>query len=74
MLHHGSALSDKEVIAQMSLLVAVANEPTASFINSILRAVLTDATGTTERFLTGSNLDDLVDRMLWQDPPVTIIR
>lgn len=71
MLHHGSALSDKEVIAQMSLLVAVANEPTASFINSILRAVLTDTTGTTERFLTGSNLDDLVDRMLWQDPPVT---
>lgn len=71
LIHHSSALSDEEVIAQMFLLVAVANEPTASFTNSILRAALTDPSGTTERFLSGSDLDDLVDRMLWQDPPVT---
>lgn len=71
LLHHSSALSDEEVIAQMALLVAVANEPTAAFINSTLRAALTDPSGTTDRFLTGGELDDLVGRTLWQDPPIT---
>lgn len=71
LLQHDSALSDEEVIAQMALLVAVANEPTAAFINSTLRAVLSDPSGTADRYLTGGELDDLVDRTLWQDPPIT---
>lgn len=72
LIQHRAALSDEEVIMQLFLIIAAANEPTANLINAAVRSVLTDpAVGYGATALSDAALSDLVDRVLWRDPPIT---
>ncbi len=71
LVQHRAALTDEEVIMQMLLMVTAANEPTANLVNSTLRAALTEPDRNPERYRTDGELGALVDRVLWQDPPIT---
>ncbi len=73
LLQHRAALSDEEVIMQLLLVIAAANEPTANLVNAALRSALTDSalTGPGAPSLSDAALNDLVERVLWQDPPIT---
>ena len=70
LVQHRSALSDEEVIMQLMLLVT-ALEPTSDLINSTLRAVLADPNTKGDGAPSGTVLAETVDRVLWQDPPIT---
>ena len=71
LIQHRAALSDEEVIMQLLLVVAAANEPTANLINSGVRALLADPNLPGDRAPSPTGLTDTVDRVLWQDPPIT---
>ncbi|NYH53122.1 cytochrome P450 [Nocardiopsis arvandica] len=73
LIQHRAALSDEEVIMQLLLVIAAANEPTANLIAASLRAALDDPalTGYGSASLSDTALGDLLDRVLWQDPPIT---
>lgn len=71
LIQHRAALSDEEVIMQLLLVVAAANEPTANLINSGVRALLADPNLPGDRAPSPTALTDTVDRVLWQDPPIT---
>ncbi|MFD3687140.1 cytochrome P450 [Nocardiopsis sp. NPDC058631] len=73
LIRHRAGLSDEEVIMQLLLVVAAANEPTSNLINAAVRAVLADpaVTGGNAVSLSDAALGELVDRVLWEDPPIT---
>ncbi|GAB3720034.1 cytochrome P450 [Nocardiopsis nanhaiensis] len=71
LIQHRAAFSDEEVIMQLLLVVAAANEPTANLINAGVRAVLTDPNIASGRTPSQTALADTVDRVLWRDPPIT---
>lgn len=71
LLQHRAALSDEEVIMQLFLVVAAANEPTANLINAALRAAMSEPAAHGVASLSDATLNDLMDRVLWQDPPIT---
>ncbi|WP_191268042.1 cytochrome P450 [Nocardiopsis terrae] len=71
LIQHRAALSDEEVIMQLLLLVAAANEPTANLISAGVRAVLADPNTAGGGAPSPTVLADTVDRVLWQDPPIT---
>lgn len=71
LVQHRAALTDEEVIHQMLLMVTAANEPTANLINSTLRAALSEEGHGPDLYRTDAELGQLVDRVLWQDPPIT---
>ncbi|WP_245833354.1 cytochrome P450 [Nocardiopsis flavescens] len=71
LIRHRARLSDDEVVTQLLLVASAANEPTAALIDSVLRAVLADPS---RWHVPGgpspAALDDLVERVLWRDPPI----
>ncbi len=71
LIRHRAALTDEEVIMQLLLVVAAANEPTANLINAGVREVLADPNAPTDRAPSPTMLADIVDRVLWRDPPIT---
>ena len=71
LIQHRAALSDEEVIMQLLLVVAAANEPTANLINSGVRALIADPNRASDQAPSPTVLADTVDRVLWQDPPIT---
>lgn len=71
LIQHRAALSDEEVIMQLLLVVAAANEPTANLINGGVREVLADPNVADGRAPSPTVLSDIVGRVLWQDPPIT---
>ncbi|MDE3724991.1 cytochrome P450 [Nocardiopsis sp. N85] len=71
LIRHRAGLSDEEVIMQLLLIIAAANEPTAALIDSALRAVLADPALRTAGGASVAVLDDLMGRVLWRDPPIT---
>jgi cytochrome P450 len=73
LIQHRAGLSDEEVIHQLMLIVAAANEPTADLISSAIRAVLSDPSvmSGAEASLSAAALDDVVNEVLWNDPPIT---
>ncbi|GAA0993396.1 cytochrome P450 [Nocardiopsis tropica] len=73
LIRHRAGLSDEEVVMQLLLVVAAANEPTANLIGAAVRAVLADPAvrGDDAVSLSDAALGDLVDRVLWADPPIT---
>ncbi|WP_372339656.1 cytochrome P450 [Nocardiopsis sp. CC223A] len=71
LIRHRAGLSDEEVIMQLLLIIAAANEPTAALIDSALRAVLTDPALRVPGGPSPAALNDLVERVLWRDPPIT---
>ena len=71
LIQHRAALSEEEVIMQLLLVVAAANEPTANLINAGVRALLDDPNRMGDQAPSPTVLADTVDRVLWQDPPIT---
>jgi len=73
LIQHRAGLSDEEVIMQLLLVVAAANEPTSNLINAAVRSALADpaVTGGDAVSLSDAALNDLVDQVLWEDPPIT---
>ena len=71
LIRHPAGLSDEEVIMQLLLVVAAANEPTANLIGSGIRAALADPDLPGDRAPSPTALTDIVDRVLWEDPPIT---
>nr|WP_026123032.1 cytochrome P450 [Nocardiopsis halotolerans] len=71
LIQHRAALSDEEVIMQLLLITAAANEPTANLIDAALRAVLDGSAGFGTASPSDASLNELVDRVLWHDPPIT---
>ncbi|NKY96186.1 cytochrome P450 [Nocardiopsis alborubida] len=70
LIQHRAALSDEEVTMQL-LLVTAANEPTANLIDATLRAVLTGPSGHGTAPPSDASLAEVLDRVLWRDPPIT---
>lgn len=70
MIRHRAALSDEEAVMQL-LLVAAANEPTAHLIDAVLRACLTGPSGPGAPPPSDASLAEILDRVLWRDPPIT---
>lgn len=73
LIEHRAGLSDEEVIMQLLLVIAAANEPTSNLINAAIRAVLADPAASEGNavLLSDAALSELVDRVLWDDPPIT---
>ncbi len=71
LIQHRAALSDEEVIMQLLLVTAAANEPTANLIDAVLRAVLTGTSGPGTAPPSDASLAEVLDRVLWRDPPIT---
>ncbi|PDP88034.1 cytochrome [Glycomyces fuscus] len=71
MIRHRAALSDEEVIMQLLLVTAAANEPTANLIDAALRAVLTGPSGPGTAAPSDASLTELLDGVLWRDAPIT---
>ncbi|SFC01965.1 cytochrome P450 [Streptomyces aidingensis] len=70
LITHPSALTDEELVHQLSLLMSGGTEPEQNLIANALRLLLAD-----ERFalgLAGGQLpvEDALDEVLWQDPPL----
>jgi cytochrome P450 len=70
LIRHRAGLSDEEVIMQLLLIIAAANEPTAVLIDAVLRAALADPSLRVPGGPSPAVLNDLVDRVLWRDPPM----
>ncbi|MFJ9556268.1 cytochrome P450 [Nocardiopsis sp. NPDC101807] len=73
LIRHRAGLSDEEVAMQLLLVAAAAGEPTSDLIGAAVRAVLADpaVSGDDAVSLSDAALGDLVDRVLWADPPIT---
>ena len=63
LVEHPSDLDDDEAAQQLLLLLTAAHEPTANLIGGVLRALLTGGAS-------GGRVAEVVDRVLWQDPPL----
>ncbi|MEV2277918.1 cytochrome P450 [Nocardiopsis sp. NPDC049922] len=70
LIQHRAGLTDEEVIMQMLLIVGAANEPTANLIGAAVRSALADPVTTGDRVPSDAALSDLVDRVLWLEPPI----
>ncbi|MCP3014805.1 cytochrome P450 [Nocardiopsis dassonvillei] len=71
MIRHRAALSDEEAVTQLLLVTAAANEPTAHLIDAVLRACLTGPSGPGTVPPSDAALAEILDRVLWRDPPIT---
>ncbi|WP_017578942.1 cytochrome P450 family protein [Nocardiopsis valliformis] len=69
LIQHRSALSDEEVIMQLLLAVGTANEPVAHLIGTGVRALLEDPS--VNGVPTRAYLSEVIDQVLWRDPPIT---
>lgn len=71
LMDHRAELSDEEVIFQLFLITAAANEPTANLIGNAMRLVLTDDELAAEIAGSRVSIADAIDRVLWTDSPVS---
>ncbi|WP_150255179.1 cytochrome P450 family protein [Nocardiopsis deserti] len=70
-IQHRAVLSDEEVIMQLRLVTATANEPVAYLVDAVLRVFLTDPSGPGAAPPSDASLAEVLDRVLWRDPPIT---
>ena len=73
LLQHRAALTDEEVLHQLLLIIAASNEPTADLMSATLREILTrpGVAAGSDASLSAAALDDIVNEVLWKDPPIT---
>ncbi len=70
LIQHRAGLTDEEIIMQMLLIVGAANEPTANLIGAAVRSALADPVAASDRVPSDAALADIVDRVLWLEPPI----
>ncbi|WP_028646737.1 hypothetical protein [Nocardiopsis sp. CNT312] len=71
LLQHRSALTDEEVILQLRVVITIALHTTTDLIFSSTRLLLSDSPSHTGRALSDAVLGELLDRVLWEAPPIT---
>lgn len=71
LLQHRAGLSDEEILQQMVVTFGAGAEPTANLVASSMHVLLTDPE--TANALSGTlvGVAELVDRVLWREPPIT---
>ncbi|WP_028646736.1 cytochrome P450 [Nocardiopsis sp. CNT312] len=71
LIGHRSALTDEEVIQQMRLMMAWGVETVLALTCASVRAALTGSALSPGRAPSRTALAELVDRVLWESPPIT---
>ncbi|MFC4566015.1 cytochrome P450 [Nocardiopsis mangrovi] len=70
MMEHPVGLTDREMADQLVLLSAAAQEPTANLLGNVLRELLVDPDVAREYASGGLLLDDIVNHVIWTEPPM----
>ncbi|WP_249187693.1 cytochrome P450 [Nocardiopsis sp. MG754419] len=71
LLHHRAGLSDEEMLHQMVVTFGAGAEPTANLIASTVHTLLTDPDAGSALNGTRVGVAELVDQVLWREPPIT---
>ncbi|MFV2195135.1 cytochrome P450 [Nocardiopsis sp. LOL_012] len=71
LIAHPSALTDEEVVMQVRIIVTASVQTTADLIASACRLALSSPESFVGRTFSDAALGELVDRVLWESPPIT---
>ncbi|MBE1489394.1 cytochrome P450 [Plantactinospora soyae] len=73
LMEHDAELNDEEMVHQLAQMMLGNCDPTAHLISNTLAALLTDRTFWAQYARSELQVEEAVNRVLWQDPPVPVL-
>lgn len=73
LLEHPAGLTDDELVQQLAQLLLGNSEPTAHLLSNTLLALLADRTFWNRYARSELQVEEAVNRVLWQDPPLPVL-
>ncbi|MFW6641487.1 cytochrome P450 [Nocardiopsis algeriensis] len=71
LVHHPAGLTEEEAFHQLRRVMGAANEPVAALVDGALRMILGDPHLAARVRDSRTALEDVVDQVLWKDPPIS---